>query len=124
MKKTFIALALLICTASVANAHSTIYTDDLGRLHFLGKDPGSKAAQQSQNFANYNDSMQKDLDGNTIIYENGKTTTEEEDNNRKVIRTNCPQPKPVKKMFSSFRRESEMTETPLYEYGNVPKVFY
>lgn len=124
MKKTFMALALLICTMSVASAHSTIYTDDLGRLHFLGKDPGSKANQQSQNFANYNDSMQRDLDGNTIIYENGKTTTEEENTDRKVIRTNCPQPKPVKKMFSTFRRDADVIEsTPLYEYGNIQKVF-
>ncbi len=76
-KKLFVVLSLtaMISALSIqAMAHSTIYTDDIGRLHFLGKDPGSaaRATQQIDNFAN---PEQKDL--TNIIYKNEPPKTEE-----------------------------------------------
>ena len=44
MKNTLISLSLLVALAACmqsAMANSAIYTDDLGRMHFLGKDPAT-----------------------------------------------------------------------------------
>ena len=65
-KKLIISLGLMTAfvmgTAS-AMAESTIYTDGIGRMHFLGKDPGSNTARQ-----NYANSEQQDL--TRRLYEN------------------------------------------------------
>lgn len=71
MKKIFLMLSLLVMTTSTVKAHSTIYTDDIGRMHFLGKDPGGKTLQQIQN---YNNPAQKDL--TDIIYKNNEQVNE------------------------------------------------
>lgn len=55
VRKSLISLGLFlaICASvTCAMANSTVYTDDLGRLHFLGKDPGGKTLQQESGFAN------------------------------------------------------------------------
>ena len=71
MTKNFvISLCLVIASASVAFANSTIYTDDIGRMHFLGKDPGGPTVQQVQNFSN---PAQKDL--TDIIYKNADSAS-------------------------------------------------
>lgn len=70
MRKSLISFAFVIAVgASVgcAMANSTIYTDDLGRMHFLGKDPGGRTLQQVQDF---NNPAQKDL--TDIIYKNNQ----------------------------------------------------
>ena len=70
-KKLLISLsltALLTGFTSAVMAHSTIYVDEIGRLHFLGKDPGSAAARQTQ-LENFNNPEQKDL--TNIIYKDG-----------------------------------------------------
>lgn len=75
MTKNFvISLCLVIASASVAFANSTIYTDDIGRMHFLGKDPGGPTVQQVQNFSN---PAQKDL--TDIIYKNADSEVQPEE---------------------------------------------
>ena len=59
-KKLLISFGLVALLSNVAMAHSTIYVDEIGRLHFLGKDPGSAAARATQ-LENFNNPMQKDL---------------------------------------------------------------
>ena len=49
-RKSIISLSLFLAmcaSVTCAMANSTVYTDDLGRIHFLGKDSGSKTLQQS-----------------------------------------------------------------------------
>ena len=75
MKKLLILLGLIVAanaSLTAVMAHSTIYTDELGRMHFLGKDPGGKTLQQVEN---YNNPAQKDL--TNIIYKNEEVKTEE-----------------------------------------------
>ena len=86
MKKIMISLCLIIASATVAIANSTIYTDDIGRLHFLGKDPGGSSIQPVQGYTN---PAQKDL--TNIIYKNEsspETSTEETKVNAKGQHTN------------------------------------
>lgn len=55
MRKSIISFGLLLAmsaSVSCALAHSTIYTDDLGRMHFLGKDSGGQSLQQVSDFNN------------------------------------------------------------------------
>ena len=55
MRKSIISLGLLLAmsaSVSCVLAHSTIYTDDLGRMHFLGKDSGGQSLQQVSDFNN------------------------------------------------------------------------
>ena len=55
VKKSLISLGvvLAVCASTAcAMANSTVYTDDLGRMHFLGKDPGAKTLQPVSNFDN------------------------------------------------------------------------
>ena len=73
MKKIIISLGLVITSVSAVMANSTIYTDDIGRMHFLGKDPGGPTIQQVQNFSN---PAQKDL--TDIIYKNDQNVQSEE----------------------------------------------
>ncbi len=76
MKKSFMVLSLfaaIVASIGCVSAHSTIYTDDLGRMHFLGKDPGGRTLQQVQDFSN---PAQKDL--TNIIYKNEQASEAEE----------------------------------------------
>ena len=59
-KKMLMSLGLVAMVGIIgqAYANSTIYTDDLGRLHFLGKDPGAKTLQKIED---YNNPKQQDL---------------------------------------------------------------
>ena len=62
MKKSIISLGILsaiIISTTAAMAYSTVYTDEIGRHHFLGKDPGSKAAQSQ--YADLNNSKTKEF---------------------------------------------------------------
>lgn len=73
-KKMLIALSLAIFSGMTvqAIANTTIYTDEIGRLHFLGKDPGSRVMQQE--IQNFNNPEQKDL--TNIIYKNDQENSE------------------------------------------------
>ncbi len=54
-RKSIISLSLFLAmcaSVTCAMANSTVYTDDLGRIHFLGKDSGSKTLQQVSDFRN------------------------------------------------------------------------
>lgn len=56
-KQHLISLGLVIAlSATAAMAETTIYTDGIGRMHFLGKDPGSNSQQY-----NYSNSEEQDL---------------------------------------------------------------
>lgn len=66
-KKLLISLSVVAMLSSTAMANSTIYVDEIGRLHFLGKDPGSAAARSTQ-LENFDNPMQKDL--TNIQYKN------------------------------------------------------
>ena len=68
-KKMLISLGLIAISGLVMQAHanSTIYTDDLGRLHFLGKDPGAKTLQKIED---YNNPAQQDL--TNVMFKDGQ----------------------------------------------------
>lgn len=79
-KNLFLSLALMFSALTIqAMANTTIYTDEIGRLHFLGKDPGSRTMQEIQNF---NNPEQKDL--TNIIYKN------EQENPETKVNTTTP----------------------------------
>lgn len=66
-KKILISFGILalIGIMGQAYANSTIYTDELGRLHFLGKDPGAKTLQKIED---YDNPKQQDL--TNVMYKN------------------------------------------------------
>ena len=68
-----LGIAALMSITTQVYANSTIYTDDLGRLHFLGKDPGAKTLQKIED---YDNPAQKDLT-NVMFKDGQKTQTEE-----------------------------------------------
>ena len=65
MKKSFITLgiifAVIVSTTAAAMAYSTVYTDEIGRHHFLGKDPGAKSTQAVNQYTNVNNSKTKEF---------------------------------------------------------------
>lgn len=66
-KKIAICLTLaMMLSATTVFAYSTVYTDEIGRHHFLGKDPGSASAQAAAKYENYNNNVQKDV--TDVIY--------------------------------------------------------
>ncbi len=69
-KKLLLSLSLIM-TLSIstisAMAETTIYTDEIGRMHFLGKDPGTANTQY-----NYANPEQQDL--TRRLYENSSNT--------------------------------------------------
>lgn len=72
-KKILISLGLMAVVGLTAQAfaHSTIYTDELGRMHFLGKDPGAKTLQKIED---YDNPAQKDV---TNVVNNNEQTSDE-----------------------------------------------
>ena len=78
MKKVnLISLSLVMALGafvSSANANSTIYTDDLGRMHFLGKDPSIYL--HDTKFENLETPEKKEF--NDIIYKNETPASEGE----------------------------------------------
>lgn len=79
-KKLLISICALFSALTIqAMANTTIYTDEIGRLHFLGKDPGGRTMQEIQNFDN---PEQKDL--TNIIYKN------EQENAETKVNTTAP----------------------------------
>ena len=65
-KKLLISICALFSALTIqAMANTTIYTDEIGRLHFLGKDPGGRTMQEIQNFDN---PEQKDLTNIVVPY--------------------------------------------------------
>ena len=79
----------LVGFGAQAFAHSTIYTDDLGRLHFLGKDPGAKTLQKIED---YDNPAQKDV---TNIVNSSEQPSEKQE--KKV---NAKKSDKVHKMYS------------------------
>lgn len=71
MKNVFIVFCMIMASVSVVAANSTIYTDDIGRMHFLGKDPGSSTLSP---VADYSNPQQKDL--TDVIYKNSGSSNE------------------------------------------------
>ena len=67
-------IAALGASISVASAVSAIYTDDLGRMHFLGKDPSIYL--HDSKFENIETPEKKEF--NDIIYKNETPATEGE----------------------------------------------
>ena len=56
-KKLIISLCAAIVMTTMAYAETTIYTDSIGRIHFLGRD----AANNKANGGNYSNSAEQDL---------------------------------------------------------------
>ena len=77
-KKMLISLGLIAVMGLAAQvyANSTIYTDELGRLHFLGKDPGAKTLQKIED---YNNPQQQDL--TNVMFKDGQKTDEVQGDN-------------------------------------------
>ena len=64
-----LGIAALMSITTQVYANSTIYTDDLGRLHFLGKDPGAKTLQKIEDYVS--DHFEAELecvDGKQPVY--------------------------------------------------------
>lgn len=91
-KKILISLGLMAVVGLTAQAfaHSTIYTDELGRMHFLGKDPGAKTLQKVED---YNDPAQKDV--TNVVNKNEEQPSEAEE-----TKVNDKKPEKVRKMYS------------------------
>lgn len=106
-KKLFISLGFLaVFSASTicAMAHSTIYVDEIGRLHFLGKDPGSKA-NYTQQMGNFNNPEQKDL--TNIIYKN-------EQNQEQAVKN-------IENTVDETKKQAEETKVNSVEHTNKSK---
>lgn len=90
-KKILISLGLMAVVGLTAQvfAHSTIYTDELGRMHFLGKDPGAKTLQKIED---YDNPAQKDV---TNVVSNNEQPSEKEE-----TKVNVKKPEKVRKMYS------------------------
>lgn len=73
-KKILISLGLIAVVGVMSQvwANSTIYTDELGRLHFLGKDPGAKTLQKIED---YDNPKQQDL--TNVMYKNEQSEAPE-----------------------------------------------
>lgn len=91
-KKVLISLGLMAVVGLTAQAfaHSTIYTDDLGRMHFLGKDPGAKTLQKIED---YDNPAQKDI---TNVVNNNEQPSGNEETKVNVKK----KPDKVRKMYS------------------------
>lgn len=91
-KKILISLGLMAVVGLTAQAfaHSTIYTDDLGRMHFLGKDPGAKTLQKIED---YDNPAQKDV---TNVVNNNEQPSGIEETKVNVKK----KPDKVRKMYS------------------------
>lgn len=90
-KKMLISLGIMAIVGLMAQAfaHSTIYTDDLGRMHFLGKDPGAKTLQKVED---YDNPLQKDV--TNVVNSADQATIKEE------TKVNVKKPEKVRKTFS------------------------
>lgn len=127
-KKLFISLGFLaaFCASTIcAMAHSTIYVDEIGRLHFLGKDPGSKA-NYTQQLENFNNPQQKDL--TNIIYKNQQTQEKSVKNientvgetGRKIEETKVNSVEHTNKSKGSFTyNKGSMDASNPYSFGNT-----
>ena len=116
MTKNFvISLCLVIASASVAFANSTIYTDDIGRMHFLGKDPGGPTVQQVQNFSN---PAQKDL--TDIIYKNADSEVQPEETKVNSLEPLQETKEHTNKSKGSFTfNKGAMDASDPYTFGNT-----
>ena len=90
-KKILISLGFMAVVgfSAQAFAHSTIYTDDLGRLHFLGKDPGAKTLQKIED---YDNPAQKDV---TNVVNKSEQPSEKQE-----TKVNVKKSDKVRKMYS------------------------
>lgn len=118
MLLSFLAIGFAT-TTSIVMAHSTIYVDEIGRLHFLGKDPGSKA-NYAQEIGNFDNPEQKEL--TNIIYKNPNQTTKEEqpvnnELNRKNDTDNSAKGNKSKSTYT-YKKGSIDPSNP-YSYGNT-----
>lgn len=91
-KKILISLGLMAVVGLTAQAfaHSTIYTDDLGRMHFLGKDPGAKTLQKIED---YDNPAQKDV--TNVVRGNEQQPSESEE-----TKVNVKKKEKTRKMYS------------------------
>ena len=66
-KKFIISLAMTAILSSAVYAETTIYTDGIGRMHFLGRDAANNTVRDSR----YSNSAEQDL--TRKLYENAET---------------------------------------------------
>lgn len=121
--KRFLLLSFLligfVATTGIVMAHSTIYVDEIGRLHFLGKDPGSKA-NYAQEIGNFDNPSQKDL--TNIIYKNPEQTTKDEQpvNNEVNKKNNTDNSIKESKAKSTYTyKKGSIDPSNPYSYGNT-----
>ncbi len=125
MKKNLISLSLVIILSAVisaAYANSAIYTDDLGRMHFLGKDPSIYL--HDTKFENI-DTEKKDF--NDIIYKNApntsgetKVNTTEQGGESGVSPVNETKPEHMNKSKGSFTfNKGAMDASDPYTFGET-----
>ena len=106
-----LGLAAILGVMAQAYANSTIYTDELGRLHFLGKDPGAKTQKKIED---YDNPAQQDL--TNVMYKDNqknksdKATSEYGDNISQPAEETLPQAGNEKPVVNS---DSVSGETPV-----------
>jgi len=98
-KKILISLGLMavVGLTGQAFAHSTIYTDELGRMHFLGKDPGAKTLQKIED---YDNPAQKDVTN--------------------VVRNNDEQPSETEETKVNVKKEGKEKSRKIFSESAVP----
>lgn len=125
-KKTFLILALISTIASVnAEIQSPIYTDDIGRSHFLGRGGYSSVRSMQMNEAQagfVNDAVNKYSNEKTQIKEQAKATKDDlqqvEADITKVIKEKSEVPVSRQKaVFSSEKRQLDPSAP--YGYGST-----
>ena len=111
-----LSLILLGITSTQVFANSTIYTDDLGRMHFLGKDPGAKTLQKIEDYSN---PKQKEFTNTTYtnITGDGSEIKETKVSETKVNEEQNAQQKKMRGSFTS--QKGAMDASNPYNYGGT-----
>lgn len=120
-KKILISLGFIAVVGVMSQvwANSTIYTDDLGRLHFLGKDPGAKTLQKIED---YDNPKQQDL--TNVMFKNEQPAAINSTGNSAVGSKETPVSDKTKvhtnKSKSSYTfNKGAMDASDPYTYGNT-----
>ncbi len=114
MSKKILFLMTILFIANSAMAESTIYTDDLGRMHFLGKDAAT-VMQRSRI-----ESLQKEENElNNIIYKNEQPDSSAETPVNNETKVNSQEQHSNKSKGSFTFNKGAMDASDPYTYGET-----
>ena len=131
MKKYYFSLflSMMLFSTTISYANSTIYTDDVGRMHFMGKGgySGVRNLQMQEMQAGAVNQAAQDFSRTQREVENNIRETQNEINNsynkteRNVLDViKAPETKPASSFKSSYTSEQrKMDASSPYGYGNT-----